>query len=405
MTTAFRNSAAALLVALLALRAGPARAQGAAAGGEVLVSFAGIQPSVAADSRGGFVLVWADEGQGGILASVLPKGESHPRPPLVVSAPTGRPQVNPDVAANAGRFAVVWQDGEDFGGVPEAGGSRVVGRGFGPRAIPHFPQVRLSREEEGQQAHPQVAVEANGDFVAAWAVIHDEGAEIKAARFSGTGSPLGPEMEMKTQGEENVGVYVAAFPAGFAVGWGEFSECSGGRPAGFVSAVARFDTEGRRLGRVYRAGTSRCSSPDAAAIRALVGSRAGVLALFASSRDLVQRFAPSSEPVGGLIRLPSPPCNESQCASIGAFTMDNFGRFAVIWEVDAGGSSTLAAQLFNPRGKPLTGLVPVSDTPSVGFQTPAAALADDGTLAVVWRREDSSHPENDGLFLRLLQLP
>jgi len=402
MKTVFRNSAAALLIALLAISAVPARAQGP---DEVLVSFAGVQPSIAADGRGGFVLVWADEGQGGILASVLPKGESHPRPPLVVSAPTGRPQVNPDVAADAGRFAVVWQDGQDFGGVPETGGSRVVGRSFGPRAIPHSPQVRLSREEEGQQAHPQVAMEANGDFVAAWAVIHDEGAEIKAARFSGTGSPLGPEMEMKTAGEENVGVYVAAFPAGFAVGWGEFSECSGGRQAGFVSAVARFDTEGRRLGRVYRVGTSRCSSPDAAAIRALVGSRAGVLALFASSQDIVQRFAPSGEPMGGLIRLPSPPCNESQCASIGAFTMDNFGRFAVIWEVDAGGSSTLAAQLFNPRGKPLTGLVPVSGTPSIGFQTPAAALADDGTLAVVWRRENSLHPENDGLFLRLLRLP
>jgi hypothetical protein len=405
MTTAFRNSAAALLVALLALRAGPARAQGGAASGEVLVSFAGIQPSVAADGRGGFVLVWADEGQGGILASVLPKGAQHPLPPFVVSAPTGRPQVSPDVAADAGRFAVVWQDGQDFGGAPETGGSRVVGRSFGPRAIPHFPQVRLSREEEGQQAHPQVAVEANGDFVAAWAVIQDEGTEIRAARFSGAGSPLGPEMKMKTVGQENVGVYVAAFPAGFAVGWGEFSECSGGRQAGFVSAVARFDPEGRRLGRIYRVGTSRCSSPDAAAIRALVGSRAGVLALFASSRDIVQRFAPSGEPVGGLIRLPSPPCNESQCASIGAVSMDDFGRFAVIWEVDAGGSSTLAAQLFNPRGKPLTGLVPVSGTPSVGIQTPAAALADDGTLAVVWRRENSLHPENDGLFLRLLRLP
>jgi hypothetical protein len=403
MKTVFRNSAAALLIALLAVSAVPARAQGP--GGEVLVSFAGIQPSIAADGRGGFVLVWTDEGQGGILASLLPRGTQHPRPPFVVSAPTGRPQVSPDVAADAGRIAVVWQDGQDFGGVPETGGSRVVGRTFGARGISYFPQVRLSRAEEGQQAHPQVAVEPNGDFVAAWAEIHDDGADVKAARFSPTGSPLGPEMEMKTAGEENVGVYVAAFPGGFAVGWGEFSECSGGRAAGFVSAVARFDTEGRRLGRVYRAGTSRCSSPDAAAIHALVGSRAGVLALFASFRDLVQRFAPSGEPVGGLIRLPSPPCNESQCASISAFAMDNFGRFAVIWEVTGTGGFNLAAQLFNPRGKPLTGLVPVNSLPSGTFQTPAAALADDGTLVVVWRREDSFHPENDGLFLRRLRLP
>jgi len=210
---------------------------------------------------------------------------------------------------------------------------------------------------------------------------------------------------MKTQGEDNIGPQVAAFPGGFAVGWSEFFECSGGRPPGFVGAVARFDAEGRRLGRDYRVGTAKCSAPGAASLRALVGSRAGALALFVSSEYLVQRFAPSGEPVGGFFRIPNVPCDENRCASIGAFAVDGFGRFAVIWELDNSGSSSLAAQLFNPRGKPLTGLVPVNDAPSLGFQTPAAALADDGTLAVVWRREDSLHPQNAGLFLRRLQLP
>lgn len=118
------------------------------------------------------------------------------------------------MAADADRFAVVWQNGQDLGGVPETGGSRVVGRDFGASGSPQNPEVRLSRAEEGQQAHPQVAVEANGDFVAAWAEVHDDGADVKAARFSAQGSPLGPEMEMKTAGEDNVGVYVAAFPDG-----------------------------------------------------------------------------------------------------------------------------------------------------------------------------------------------
>jgi hypothetical protein len=211
---------------------------------------------------------------------------------------------------------------------------------------------------------------------------------------------------MKTDGEENVGVYVAAFPGGFAVGWGEFFECSGGRQSGFVSVVARFDPEGQRLGRPYRVGTSRCASPDAAAIIALVGSRAGALAVYASSPQyFAQRFSPSGEPVGGFLHIPDPPCNETQCGSLAAVAMDNSGRFAVIWEESGAGGFNLAAQLFNPRGKPLTGLVPVNSRPSETFQTPAAALADDGTLAVVWRREDSSHPVNAGLFLRRLQLP
>jgi hypothetical protein len=392
MPVTARNLAAALLItAVLA----PAHAQ------EVLLSRTGTSPAVATSGRGDFVIVWTDRGD--ILADTLPKGAREPRSPFVVSPASARLQVNPDVAVDgAGRFAVVWQDGLEFSG----GDVRVFGEGFGASGGRQGPAVRLSPMEGDQQVSPQVAMLEDGSFVAAWVEDRLPHGAIKAARFSADGSPLGPEMEMKAGGDSSNRAKVASFPGGFAVGWSEFTECSGGRPPGFVSDIARFDAEGRRTGRIYYVGTSRCSSPDATVLLDLVGSRAGALALFVSDHEFIQRFSPSGAPVGGRTPLPVHPCDESHCTGAETVSMDNAGRFAVIWEVIDSGSFSLAAQLFNPRGKPLTGLVPVSELPAGSLIEPvAAALADDGTLAVVWRREQSGDPQRNGLYLRKLRLP
>ena len=391
MPVTSRSLAAALLVTAALV---PARAQ------EVLLSRTGVSPAVATSGRGDFVIVWVDRRD--ILADILPKGAREPRSPFVVSPASANPQVNPDVAVDgAGRFAVVWQDGLEFSG----GDVRVFGEGFGASGGRQGPAVRLSPVEGDQQVRPQVAMQEDGGFVAAWVEDRLPRGAIKAARFSAGGSPLGPEMEMKAGGDSSNRAKVASFPRGFAAGWSEFTECSGGRPPGFVSDIARFDTEGRRTGRIYYVGTSRCSSPDATVLLDLVGSRAGALALFLSGHEFIQRFSPSGEPVGGRTPLPVHPCGESHCTGAETVSMDNTGRFAVIWEVIDSGSFSLAAQLFNPQGKPLTGLVPVSELPSGSLIEPvAAALADDGTLAVVWRREQSGDPQRNGLYLRKLRL-
>jgi hypothetical protein len=391
MPTPLRHLAAVLLLAAPIV---PAQAQ------EVLLSRTGISPSAAVSGQGGFVIVWSDRGN--ILARLLPKGARLPRAPFVVSPSAAGFQVNPDVAMDdVGRFAVVWQDGLAF-----SGDVHVFGEGFGAAGGRQGPAVRLSPAEVSQQLNPQVAMQEDGSFVAAWVEDSPPRSAIKAARFSADGSPLGPEMEMRAGGDSSNRAKVASFPGGFAVGWSEFTECSGGRPPGYVSDIARFDAEGRRTGRIYYVGTSRCSSPDATVLLDLVGSRAGALALFVSDHEFIQRFSPSGEPVGGRTPLPVHPCDESRCTGAETVSMDNTGRFAVIWEVIDSGSFSLAAQLFNPRGKPLTGLVPVGDLPAGSLIEPvAAALADDGTLAVVWRREESGDSQSNGLYLRKLRLP
>jgi hypothetical protein len=368
---------------------------------EQLLSRTGVNPTVAVDGHGGFVLGWQDvdvSHSSGIFAATLPQGAQAPRKPFQVNTTTAGDQLFPDVAADAeGRFVFVWQD--------RAFPGDVRGQTFGAGGGRQSPEVRLAASSASDPLAAQVAMEEGGDFVVAWVDNHSQRGAIKAARFSSHGSPLGGEIDLKAQGMENNAARVAAFPGGFAVGWSEIYDCPQGAPGGFVGAVGRFDSAGRRLGPVFRVGTPACFGPTlAGALVALVGSQAGALALFFNGPSLLaQRFAATGE-LAAQLRVPFTPCTEGRCIFPAALTMDGSGRFAVIWESDDGNRFSLSVQLFNPRGKPLTGRIAVSDDTSGSFETPAAALADDGTLAIVWRRQVGSVNATDGLYLRRIAL-
>jgi hypothetical protein len=399
------NLRACATLSLLTALAAPVQSQ--VATGEQLLSRIGINPTVAADGRNGFVLGWRDQdapGSSGIFAATLPQGALAPRKPFQVNTTTAGDQIFPAVAADAGgRFIFVWQDGAQF---DPSVAPRDLGQAFGAGGGRQSPEIQLSPGGAGQIT-PQVAMMDGGRFVAAWVEPGLPRYAVKAARFSAGGVRQGAEIALKARGDQNNLVGVAAFPGGFAVAWNEFYECHLSSTGGFVGAVARFDAAGRSLGPDVRVGSPDCDATvPAGDVAALVGSRAGLLAVFfGNAYFLAQRFDPSTgAPTGGQFRIPRSDCKESHCVLLAALTMDNFGRFAVIWETDDFNRFSLAAQLFNPRGKPITGRIAVSDDTSGSFETPAAALADDGTLAVVWRRELGSVNATDGLYLRRIAL-
>jgi len=389
------------ILALLATAAVPLRAQEATATGEQLLSLTGKEPTVAADGRNGFVLGWMDNdvpGIYGIFAATLPPGARSPRKAFRVNTPTTDPQLGPDVAVDAdGRFVFGWLSPNE---------RRALARVFGAGGGPQSPEISLSSREVAQLT-PQVAMLNGGAFVAAWAEFDSPRSTVKAARFSAGGVRQGGEIALKARGDQNNLVGVASFPGGFAVAWNEFYECHLSSTGGFVGAVARFDLAGRSLGPDVRVGTPDCDATvPAGDVAALAGSRSGVLALFfGDSYFLAQRFDPSTgAPTAGQFRIPRSACTEGHCVFLAALAMDDSGRFAVIWETDDFNRFSLAAQLFNPRGKPITGRIAVSDDTSGSFEAPAAALADDGTLAVMWRRELGSVNATDGLYLRRMAL-
>ena len=386
----------------------PAQAQ-VTAGEEELLSPTGDFPAIDADGQGGFVAVWADPAatDGDVFGSLLPAGGGDPGPGFLVNNQTAGIQGSPDVAAGpGGAFMVVWQGGR-FSTGPGGDGDQegVFGQVFGRAGVRQGPQRRLSQTIVGPQIFPKVAAVEDGSFVAAWADRRTARFEVVARRFSPTGLPVGPDLPMKVGGEYNNPAGIAAYPGGFALAWEEGFSCSGGRPDGSFAAIARFDSSGRMAGRVFRMGSHQCG--QGSSIAALTGSQAGVLAILGSASGYdVQRFSPSGDAVGGQLPiLRRPICSGERCEFVNTAAMDDFGRFAVVWEVTDHGVRDYFVQAFNPRGRPLAGRVLISPSPGTSLGLPAIALANDGAIAVVWRREGSNLPEEDGLFVRRFRLP
>jgi len=366
-----------------------------------LLSSDGVFPSIDADGRNGFVAVWTEpEGSDGeIFGSLLPPGGS-PQPPFQVNTREAGSQSGPSVAAGpSGGFMVVWQG-------LDADGSGVFGQVFSPAGVRNGPERRLSQGSAGPQSLPRVAAGEDGTFVAVWADRSTRRFEVVARRFAANGAPVGPEIPMQVGGEFNNPAGIAAYPGGFAVAWNEGFECSGGRLSASIAAIARFDSSGRRVGRVYRAGIRGCDDPGFA-VAALVGSRAGAMAVLrSSSGHSVQRFTPSGEPAGGRFALSSRPlCSGDRCDFIDAAAMDDRGRLAVIWNVSTGGLHNLLLQVFTPRGRALTDRLVVPLFPSRSFEGVAVALANDGTAAAVWRQGPAGFLDEGGLYLRRFELP
>jgi hypothetical protein len=174
-------------------------AAGVAQGGEFQVNShttdAQTSPSVAMAGTGNFVVVWRSDLQdgsaGGIFgqrydASGVPQGSE-----FQVSSYTTENQYVPDVAMDAdGDFVVVWnsygQDGE---------GEGVFGQRYDASGVPQGGEFRLNSYTTGRQMVPFVDMDAGGNFVVGWSGESHDGSEWGALVrvFDASGTPSGGE--------------------------------------------------------------------------------------------------------------------------------------------------------------------------------------------------------------------
>lgn len=374
-------------------------------GGEHLLSTSGFEPSVATYGRGGFVMVWtnSEADDFGIRGALLVPGAVDPGPPFAVSTGFGSDQDFPAVSADArGRFVVVWRSAS-------ANGVALAGQRYGIGGARQGTELALTPPNPGAVLFPKVALGDNGAFVAAWVGFSEGFRDILAARFAANGAPLGGVIELPALGIlGNDNAQIAHYPGGFAVGWDEIGSCdlcpSGERS--FNAAVSRFDDSGARVGRTYRLSAGADTNPGFA-LAGLASSRAGALAVFSGPDGVFgQRFAPSGQAVGGLFALRrGPVCEGLHCRNVRAVAMDDNGRFALVWELSDGlNIFNLGAQLYSAANKPRGVLFPVTLKLSIEPETPAAALANDGSLEIVWTRVDPFQTDHQ-LFARRLRLP
>jgi hypothetical protein len=153
--------------------------------------------AVASDAQGNFVAVWESRDQDGNLNGIFGQrfdaagnfiGSEFP-----VNTNTSGPQQDPDVARNAeGEFVVVWeslsQDGDGWG---------VFGQRFDAVGNPVGSEFGVNTTIAGNQEDAGVALDANGNFVVTWeSHLSFPDKNVIGQQYDAAGNPLGPEFQV-----------------------------------------------------------------------------------------------------------------------------------------------------------------------------------------------------------------
>jgi hypothetical protein len=168
-------------------------------------------------------------------------------PEAVLNAVRAGRQAAPDVAMAAdGRFVAVWVTGGS-GGAP----ANVMARLFSAEGVPRgAADLRVSTSEAGFQGHPRVAMAADGRFVVVWSAR--AGAQglsrVYGRLFRADGQPSGQRLLLGTGAREQFEPDVARTPDGkFVVAWTEYDggvDSETGDPTTNVLA-RRFGADGK----------------------------------------------------------------------------------------------------------------------------------------------------------------
>ena len=135
----------------------------------------------------------------------------------VVNTTTADSQMNPDVAMNAsGAFVVVWQSRNQDGS-----GWGVYARAYDATGAATTGEVLVNQTTSGNQVSPRVAIGSDGTFVVAWTNADTGNGEIYARRFASSGVALGGAFTASGATTDAYGsADVALLPSGeFAIAW------------------------------------------------------------------------------------------------------------------------------------------------------------------------------------------
>jgi hypothetical protein len=157
-------------------------------------------PAVAMDPQGNFVVVWRSRHQDGSNAGIFGRrfdaGGAPRGGEFQVNTYTTNYQQSPAVVVDAaGNFLVVWQstpqDGSSFG---------VFGQRYDAAGTPLGGEFRVNSYTFGSQSDPAVAMDFHGNFVAVWSDQTQDGGDygIFGRRYDAAGTPVGFEFQVNT---------------------------------------------------------------------------------------------------------------------------------------------------------------------------------------------------------------
>jgi hypothetical protein len=209
-----------------------------------------MNPDVAVDADGSFVVVWQSDNQDGsgsgiygrcFSAGGIPEGNA-----FRVNQTTPLNQSAPAVAMDAtGRFLVVFQTSNNPGG----NGEDILARGYGAGCSALGAEFAVASTVDNDQVLPDVAANGNNSFVVAWQSYGQDGPAqgIISRRVNATGTPLSAEIVVNnfTSGNQEDPAVACATDGRCLVAWEDANNRDG---SGYSIQARRLNAAGTPLG-------------------------------------------------------------------------------------------------------------------------------------------------------------
>lgn len=356
-------------------------------------------PAIGMNAQGNFVVVWEsddqDEDKTGIYAQRFDARGRAVGDEFRVNTTTAGKQDAAAIAMNAtGEFVIVWEDDDQDGS-----GEGVYGQRFGADGSLVGPEFRINTSTNGDQDSPQVAIAADGSFVAVW--TGDDGNEsgIFGQRFSPNGTPIGDEILINSEVDESQDAAAIAISndGSFIVTWDSEDQDGDGR--GLFGQ--RFDPEGNPVAAEFQINSETSGNQDNSAVA--FGPNGEFVVVWESddqdgsgSGIFGQRFDAEGVAVGGEFQVNSNG-DDNQIAP--AIAIDASGNFMVTWSSpnQDGDKRGVYGRHYGPNGQPIGSEFLINTETKNTQNNPAIATTPDSQAVVVWE-SIAQDGDDSGIF-------
>jgi len=179
-----------------------------------------LNPAIASDGLGGFVVAWSsyvqDGSDFGVFGQRFGFGGAKVGPEFRVNTYTTGHQALPAVAAASGHgFVVVWESAGQDGS-----GDGIFGQRYDDTGTKVGGEFGVNSYTTSAQRDPALAMDPSGSFVVVWNSAGTGNYDIQGQRFDAAGAKVGAEFSVNTYttGTQSQPA-IAAVPTGFVVVW------------------------------------------------------------------------------------------------------------------------------------------------------------------------------------------
>jgi predicted Zn-dependent protease len=363
--------------------------------------------SVAIDSNGDYVVVWATQGQDnagswGVFAQRYAADGTPQSSEFRVNTFTAGDQLDPTVAMDAaGDFVIAWssmnEDGSGFG---------VYAQRYSAAGGPQGGEFRVNTYTAGDQKFPAVAMDAAGDFVITWTSNGQDGNGngIYAQRYSAAGAAQGGEFRVNTYTtNQQFGSRAAMDGTGdFVITWtstGQDGDNNG-------TYAQRYNSSGVAQGGEFRVNTYTAHEQTAGDV-AMDGQGNFVIVWASNGQDgngygvYAQQYNVDGTPLGAEFRVNTTTADHQQDPSV---TMDGTGNFLVAWSShnQDGNGWGIYGQQYAAAGAAIGTEFRINTTTAGDQQYPAAVMNGGGLAVVIWSGNGGG--DTAGVFGQRFQL-